>query len=66
MPYLSSTAIEWVDYDHTSLTMQIRFRSGRHSYSYYGVPQAIYEGLLAAPSAGTFYDQHIKDRYSWR
>lgn len=64
MPYVNSSAIEWVDYDQHSKTMQIRFRGGHQTYSYYSVPKTIYEGLISAPSAGMFYDQHIKGRYS--
>ncbi len=57
-------AIDWVDYDQHSKTMKIRFRGGHQSYNYYGVPKSIYEGLNSAPSAGMYYDQHIKGRYS--
>jgi hypothetical protein len=27
------------------------------------VPQAVYEGLITASSAGTYYDRYIRDRY---
>ena len=33
-------------------------------YDYYGVPQSVYEGLLRARSAGTYYNDYIRDRYA--
>lgn len=66
MPYLNSSAIARVKYDAYSQVLQIWFRGGGHAYSYYGVPDNIYRGLITAPSAGRFYDQNIKDHYRYR
>lgn len=63
MPYLNSTAIAQATYNTTTRTLQIWFRNGTHAYSFYNVPEAVYEGLIRASSAGSYYDQYIKDRY---
>lgn len=57
---LNSTAIQAVGYFGGVLTIQ--FTSGR-TYDYFGVPEWIFLGLLAAPSAGAFYNRFIKGRY---
>ncbi len=63
MPYLNSTAIRRVEYDANTQVMQIWFAQGGSAYSFCGVPQHIYDGLVGASSAGTYYDRHIRDRY---
>lgn len=64
MPYLSSSAIARVEYDAASLVMQIWFQGNSQPYSYFGVPDGVYRGLITASSAGGFYDRYVKDRYS--
>jgi hypothetical protein len=63
MVYVASSAISRVEYDPSSRVMQIWFTSSRRAYSFCGVPENIYSGLLNAASKGTYYDQHIRDRY---
>jgi len=63
MAYLNSSAIRRVEYDAQTRVMQIWFTQGGHPYNFCGVPQGIYEGLVSASSAGTYYDLHIRDRY---
>lgn len=62
---LDSSAISQVEYDSSSRTLRVWFTSGK-VYDYYGVPQDIYEGLISAPSAGKFFNDHIRDQYSIR
>ncbi|MEO1020142.1 MAG: KTSC domain-containing protein [Pseudomonadota bacterium] len=64
MPYVTSTAIEWVDYDASRQIMLIRFRSGPVTYSYYGVPRHVYEGFLNARSKGEYFHNQIEPFYS--
>lgn len=66
MPYFNSTAIERGEYDHQSGDLTIWFRKGRHFYTCYGVPRSIWDELLQASSKGTYFDNYIKDRYSYR
>jgi hypothetical protein len=63
VPYLSSSAIRRVEYDASSRRMTIWFKQGGQGYHFCGVPAHIYEGLVNAASAGTYYDTHIRDRY---
>ncbi len=60
---LNSSAIKMVAYDGRSRRMHITFTSGGTAYTFCNVPRGIFEGLIAASSAGTFYDQHIRGRY---
>jgi KTSC domain len=57
-----SSAISAVGYDEQTMRMKITFQQG-HTYDFCGVPKHIFEGLLRAASAGTYYNQYIKDRY---
>lgn len=57
-----STAVIAVGYDEQTMRMKIIFQQG-HTYEFCRVPKHIFEGLLRAPSKGTYYNQNIKDRY---
>lgn len=59
---LRSSAISAVGYDEQFGRMRILFHDG-HSYDFCRVPRYVFDGLLRASSAGTYYNQHIKDRY---
>lgn len=63
MPYLISSAIRAVDYDPFMETLDIEFAS-RRVYTYHGVPEHIYHGLITAYSAGEYFNTYIKGRYS--
>ncbi len=63
MPYLISSAIRSVDYDPDTETLHIEF-SSRRIYTYYGVPEHVYRGLITASSAGDYYNTYIKGRYA--
>lgn len=62
---IESSNLEEVGYDPGSRMMEILFRSGR-LYHYYGVPSHVYEGLLAAPSAGSYFHAEIRGQYGDR
>jgi hypothetical protein len=57
-----SSAISAVGYDAATRRMKIRFTQG-WTYDFCNVPQHIFDGLLRAPSKGTYYNNHIRDRY---
>ena len=63
MPSVSSSAIAAVEHDPVSLTLRVTFR-GSGTYTYEGVPRSLYEAFLRAPSKGTFFNEHIRDRFS--
>lgn len=62
MPIVSSSAMYRVEYDEASRRLDIWFTS-TGQYSYYGVPLAIYLGLLNAPSKGRYFNDNIRDHY---
>ena len=62
MVKVRSSAIKAVGYDPLTRRMKIKFIQG-NTYDFCGVPQYIYENLLNARSKGTYYNDHIRDRY---
>lgn len=60
---LGSSAIASVTYDEKERTLDVEFREGE-TYRYFHVPEFAYRGLLAAESAGAFWNQ-IKDNYEF-
>lgn len=66
MVYFNSTAIRGVIYRPQVRVLGIQFTSGPRIYDYVPVPQHIYDGLLAAPSKGAYFNEHIRDQYSVR
>jgi KTSC domain len=60
---LSSTALLSATYDSETQDLQITFANGG-TYDFHGVPPEIVDGLENAGSAGKYYHQFIKDRYS--
>lgn len=64
---LSGTCLARAHYDSFTKRLWLVFREGNGTpYPFVNFPPAKWKGLLAAPSKGTFYHQHIKDRYSAR
>jgi hypothetical protein len=49
-------------YDAGRKRLDLRFRAGS-TYSYLGVPPDVFEAFIAAPSKGSFFASHIRDRY---
>lgn len=60
---LNSDAIKAVDYDPTRRHLRIWFPNNG-PYTFYGVPEHIFRGLIASSSAGTYYNQYIRGRYN--
>lgn len=61
---LRSSNLASASYDPDIETLTVEFNSGA-IYSYSGVPQAVYEGLVSAPSPGRYFAAAIKDAYSF-
>jgi len=62
---LESSVLASAGYDPDIAVLELEFRSGE-VYRYFAVPPSVNAGLLAAPSAGRFFTQRIRDRYSTR
>lgn len=62
MVALNSTSIVSADYAAEAQELTLQFQSGR-SYTYYGVPAEVYDGLLMAGSPGAYFNTAIKNQY---
>jgi len=60
--FTNSSALDRTEYDPQTCVLDLWY-SGGDRYSYFMVPQRIYDALIAAPSAGTYVNQQIKPRY---
>ena len=56
---VQSSSISSVGYDRDSSTLEVEFLNGS-VYQYFGVPESIFNGLMSAPSKGTFLNQFVK------
>ena len=65
MVQVQSEAIAEIDYDANTSRMFVRFTEGLW-YTYFAVPLGTYEAVVAAPSHGRSFQEHIRDRFSFR
>jgi KTSC domain len=61
---VESTTLLALAYDDAREVLQLEFRS-RAIYHYYGVPAAVHEALLAAPSKGSYFNRIIRGRFPY-
>lgn len=57
-----STLIAGASYEANATLLHLEFRDGS-LYRYFGVPIEIYEGLLAAPSKGVYFNRWIRTSF---
>lgn len=62
---VGSTTLATVAYDEARERLQLEFCS-RAVYLFLGVPPAVHEALLNAPSKGRYFNQTIRGRYPYR
>ena len=63
MMIVISSFIRAIGYDLKSKRMKIRLANGK-TYDFYGVPESVHQALFNADSIGTYYNKHIKHRYT--
>lgn len=51
-----------IEYDEVARRLNIWFNQ-TGQYSYFGVPLALYLGLLNAPSKGRYFNDNIRDQF---
>ena len=61
---VESTTLARVAYDTAQELLQLEFRS-RAVYQYFGVPTAVHEGLLRAPSKGSYFNRFIRGSFPY-
>jgi KTSC domain len=59
-----STTLRALAYDGGRGSLQLEFCT-RAIYHYYGVPVAVYEALLCAPSKGSYFNRVIRGRFPY-
>jgi hypothetical protein len=59
-----SSLIDEVGYNASCRTLEVLFKTGA-IYLYYFVPQADFDGLMAAESKASYFNQHIKTKYEY-
>ena len=57
--YVSSSNIASIGYDSKNQILEVEFLNGC-VYQYYDVPEALYEGLMAADSHGKYLNVYVK------
>lgn len=61
---VESTTLAIVAYDEDRKMLQLEFCS-RAVYLYFGVPPAVHQALLAAPSKGRYFNRSIRGQYAY-
>jgi hypothetical protein len=56
---LRSSTVASAGYDSATMRLEIAFRNGS-LYEYSNVPEMVFDGLMAATSAGKYLNQYIK------
>lgn len=56
---VKSTTLATVGYDEARQLLELEFRS-QAIYRYFGVPGAVHEALLGAPSKGRYFNRFIR------
>jgi hypothetical protein len=62
---VESTTLATVAYDEARQLLQLEFCS-RAIYLYFGVPAAVHQALLDAPSKGKYFNRAIRGRFPYR
>ena len=62
---VDSSNLASVGYDKKTFTLEIQFKSGG-TYQYYGVPESIHQGLMAAESHGKYFISQVKNTYAYK
>lgn len=60
---LNSSSIRAADYDSSRRLLYIWFRHNG-PYTFFHVPEHVFAGLVSAASPGTYYNDHIRGRYT--
>lgn len=61
---LRGSALRSAGYDRRAQQLEIEF-ADRSVRVYKGVPEQVFDRLCAAPNAGAYFDDRIRDEYPW-
>lgn len=62
---VQSSNLASVAYDPATQILEVAFLNGG-LYTYQGVSAAVHQGLMTAPSKGTYFANYIRNRYPTR
>jgi KTSC domain len=62
---VESSTLATIGYDRTRELLQLEFNSHAF-YQYFGVPATVHEGLVHAPSKGSYFNRRIRGRFPYR
>jgi KTSC domain len=62
---VESTTLATVAYDESRKLLQLQF-CRQAVYLYFGVPSAVHQALLGAPSKGRYFNQTIRGQFPFR
>jgi KTSC domain-containing protein len=62
---VESSLIRSVGFDPAGSVLEVELVEGRRVYAYYDVPFSVYSELLDAESLGAYFNEHIRDMYSY-
>jgi hypothetical protein len=62
---VESSTLATVAYDEDRELLRLEFRS-QAIYQYFGVPPAVHQALLGAPSKGRYFNHAIRGRFPFR
>jgi len=62
---VESSTLTTVAYDEARELLQLGFCS-QSVYQYFGVPSAVHQALLGAPSKGSYFNHAIRGRFPYR
>ncbi len=63
-PVNDSSMIASAGVDAGANVAEVEFKTNGAVYRIEGIQPSVVDGMLAAPSAGQYYNQHIKGKYS--
>lgn len=61
---VSSSNLASIGYDAGQQVLEIEFLNGS-VYSYFGVPEGLFDQLMAAGSRGSFFSQNIRNQFQF-
>lgn len=65
MQAVTSTQLSQVGYNEAAKKLRVLFVNGA-TYEYDTVPKEVYEGLIEAPSAGSFFNGRVKGHFPFQ
>ena len=65
MQYVESSNVDQIGYDKDISELHVKFKNSEIIYVYLDIPEYIFQGLLDAPSKGSYIHREIKGVYTF-